>query len=44
MNAPGIGDGDTITVTSYLGTKMYNMRGEEEEVVFDAPKPGRIPV
>ena len=38
LNAPGIGDGDTITVTSYLGTKMYNMRGEEEEVVFDAPE------
>lgn len=29
---------NSVTLSSYLGTKMYNMEGEEEEVVFEEPE------
>lgn len=38
LNVTDLGeDMDTVTITSYLGTKLYNIDGEEEEVVFDTP-------
>lgn len=39
INVSDLGeDHESVTLTSYLGTKMYNMHGEEEEVIFDAPE------